>query len=269
MTCLPSGDYYIARLGTPQAPTQKDARFCLLSERLGPLPLINHFIERLGLPALLEQHLPAADRRCVISHAQALGVLLRSIIVEREPIYRQQETTSGFAQGLFGLSLEQMEHLGDDRIGRALDHLFEADRAVLLTEVVLTLGRRFGVTFSQLHNDSTSVSFCGQYGAQSPRSATGRTSAAIFFGHSKDHRPDLKQLLFILTIDAEGGVPVGFRCADGNTNDSTTHIQTWESLCKVAGRADFLYVADSNQYATWRLPQYVIEFQTILSGVGW
>jgi transposase len=232
-------------LGTPQAPTHKDARFSLVSERLGPLPLINHFIERLGLPALLEQHLPAADRRCVISHAQALGVLLRSIIVEREPIYRQQETTSGFAQGLFGLSLEQMEHLSDDRIGRALDHLFEADRAVLLTEVVLTLGRRFGVTFSQLHNDSTSVSFCGQYGARSPRSASGRTSAAICFGHSKEHRPDLKQLLFILTIDAEGGVPVGFRCADGNTNDSTTHIQTWESLRKVAGRADFLYVADS------------------------
>jgi transposase len=61
----------------------------------------------------------------------------------------------------------------------------------------------------------------------------------------KDHRPDLKQLLFILTTTRDGGVPVQFRCADGNTSDVTTHVDTWETLRQVAGRPDFLYVADS------------------------
>ncbi len=55
----------------------------------------------------------------------------------------------------------------------------------------------------------------------------------------------MKQLLFILTTAADGGVPVQFRCADGNTSDSVTHIETWNTLRTVAGRADFLYVADS------------------------
>jgi hypothetical protein len=32
----------------------------------------------------------------------------------------------------------------------------------------------------------------------------------------------LKQLLFILTTDADGGVPIQFRTADGNTNNSVT-----------------------------------------------
>ena len=41
------------------------------------------------------------------------------------------------------------------------------------------------------------------------------------------------------------GVPASFRCADGNTGDSVTHIETWNTLRAVAGRADFLYVADS------------------------
>jgi transposase len=72
-----------------------------------------------------------------------------------------------------------------------------------------------------------------------------RTAAAITYGFSKDHRPDLKQLLFILTVEGESGVPVSFRCADGNTSDSVTHIDTWNALREVAGRADFLYVADS------------------------
>ena len=107
-------------------------RFVLQSERLGPLPLVNHFIHRMGLEDTLDRYVPS-DQRCAVSHARALGVLLRSIIVEREPIYRQQETVHGFASGMFGVGEEEMQHVGDDRIGRALDRLFDADRAALLT----------------------------------------------------------------------------------------------------------------------------------------
>lgn len=52
-------------------------------------------------------------------------------------------------------------------------------------------------------------------------------------------------MLTILTGEGESGVPMHFRVADGNTSDSRTHIETWEALRTVAGRADFLYVADS------------------------
>jgi transposase len=228
-----------------QLPEPPDARFVLRSERLGPLPLINHFIERSGLEGLLDQHVPTRDRRCAVTHAKALGVLLRSLIVEREPLYRQQETAVGFAHALFGLSSAQMGQLGDDRIGRALDRLFDSDRAALLTEVVLAVRRQFDLRLGELHNDSTTVSFCGQYRAATGRPMRGHMAPAITYGHNKDHRPDLKQLLFILTTEAESGVPVHFRVADGNVNDSVTHIDTWNALRAVAGRPDFLYVADS------------------------
>jgi hypothetical protein len=46
-------------------------------------------------------------------------------------------------------------------------------------------------------------------------------------------------------MSADGNVPVAFRCTDGNASDSRTHIETWNALRTVAGRADFLYVADS------------------------
>jgi transposase len=67
---------------------------------------------------------------------------------------------------------------------------------------------------------------------------------AITFGHNKDHRPDLKQLLFILTVTADGGVPLHFRAESGNVTDDQTHRQTWDLLCQLTGRRDFLYVAD-------------------------
>ena len=224
------------------------ARFRLQTERVGPLPLVNHFIGRLGLEALLERYVPTTDARCQSRHATALAVLLRSIVVEcheREPIYRQQETVQGYAAELYGLTAAQRAQLSDDRLGRGLDRLFDADRAGLLTAVVVAVRERFAVDCAELHNDSTSVSFSGQYPASPERPIRGRRAAWITDGHSKDHRPDLKQLLFTLTTSADGGVPVQFRCGDGNTSDSRTHIETWEALRAVTGRADFLYVADS------------------------
>src|SRR5258707_899231 len=148
-------------IGT-QAATQKESPLVLSTERLGSLPLIHHFIQRLGLEQALDKNVPT-DARGAVSHARALGVLLRSIIVEREPIYRQNETVHEFAPGMFGISAEEMPHLCDDRLGRALDRLFDADRAALLTEVALAVGQPLRGPFDEVHYDSISERPCGPY----------------------------------------------------------------------------------------------------------
>jgi transposase len=66
----------------------------------------------------------------------------------------------------------------------------------------------------------------------------------VTWGHNKDHRPDLKQLLYILTVSSDGAVPVHFRVESGNATDDRSHTATWDLLCKLTGRHDFLYVAD-------------------------
>jgi transposase len=218
--------------------------FRLQTQRLGPLFLVNHFLGRLGLEPLLAQHCPSHPRSS-LPPATALGVLLRSIVVEREPIYRQHELVEGFCPQAFGLDAALAQRLHDDQVGRALDRLFDADRGTLLTQVVVAATQRFGLQLDELHNDSTSVRLCGQYRAATGRSLRGKRAPWITYGYSKDHRPDLKQLLFVLTTSQDGGVPVQFRCADGNTSDSSTHLETWQALCRAAGRKDFLYVADS------------------------
>lgn len=216
----------------------------LVSERLGPLPIVNHFIDRAGVEPLLARFVPTQDRRCFLAYAKGLGVLLRSIIVEREPIYRHYETVSTFAPSQFGLSPGKAPHLKDDLLGRALDRLFDADRGSLLTELVVAATRAFDVRLDELHNDSTTVKFTGQYRSAKGRFIRGKRAPFVHFGFSKDHRPDLKQLLFVMTTSADGGIPAQFRCGDGNTNDSTTHIDTWEALRKATGKPDFLYVGD-------------------------
>jgi transposase len=205
---------------------------------------VNHFLERLGVQELFERFVPRSRVRKTIDPAKALGVLLRSIIVEREPIYRQQETVRSFVPAAFGLEPDEVRHLSDDAVGRALDRLFDADRGTMLTELVVAVRKHFGVEFSELHNDSTPIKLTGQYHNARGRSMRGKRAPWITYGYSKDHRPDLRQLLFILTTSSDGGIPVQFRSGDGNASDAKSHIETWEALCQVVGNPGFLYVAD-------------------------
>jgi transposase len=231
-------------MGRGQRLIDSDA-LALQSERLGALPLINCFLERLGLQTHLEHFVPTTDRRVRVPYARALAVLLRSLLIEREPMYRQHETVSTFAAEAFGLDEALSAHLSDDVVGRSLDRLFDADRGALLTTVVVAAVEAFGVALSELHNDSTTVKFCGRYTQARGRRLRGKRAPFITYGYSKDHRPDLKQLLFVLTTSNDGGVPVQFRVEAGNRSDSPTHSATWEALCRAAGGTDFLYVADS------------------------
>ena len=55
-----------------------EAGFELVSRRLGALPLINHFLDRIGLDAALARWLPEPDRR--FKRLPAAAVRLRSTI---------------------------------------------------------------------------------------------------------------------------------------------------------------------------------------------
>ena len=199
----------------------------------------------MSVAALLDRHLPAGDARVSLATATVIAVLIRNLCVEREPLYGLAQWAGSFAPALVGIERGQAALLNDDRVGRALDQLFDADRGSLLTELTLGAITEFGVDYSQLHNDSTSIALHGDYAAADGRLRGSKPTPAAMLGHSKDHRPDLKQLVLILTVSADGAVPLAHRLTDGNTNDDSTHIQTWEQLRALTGRPDFLYVADS------------------------
>ena len=216
----------------------------LRSYDVGAMPIINHIIRRMRLPDILKQFLPD-DPRSELPAYRTVLVLVRNLLIAREPIYGLSQWAARFAPELLDLSPHEVELLDDDRAGRTLEQMFDALATELTVTVVRQVIDEFRINMDELHNDSTSVSFYGAYDqAEEERQVRGQQTLAITYGHSKAHRPDLKQLLFILTVSDDGGVPVYFTSASGNTSDDTTHRQTWDLLCQLAGRTDFLYVAD-------------------------
>lgn len=217
----------------------------LNSYRLGALPMLDSILRRLRLEEFLRDRLPREDPRTKIPTATGLLLLIKNLLVSREPLYGVGEWAARFVPRWLGLSAGELVHLNDDRVGRCLDRLFDSDIASLTLSVVAHAVREFAVELDELHNDSTTVTFHGAYEeAAEETTRRGKPTPAITWGHNKDHRPDLKQLLFILTVARDGAVPVQFRVTSGNVADDTTHRDTWDLLCQLTGRRDFLYVAD-------------------------
>lgn len=208
-------------------------------------PVVRRFLERLDLPGLFERHLPRLrGRQPDPPTSTVLAVLLSNLLLARQPLYGISAWAASFVPEHLGLLPGQASLLNDDRAGRALDHLHRADRASLLTAVILRAVRLFQITLEQLHQDTTTVTCSGDYLDQPPPHKADRP-ARITRGYNKDHRPDLKQLLYNRTVTSDGAVPVHCKVLDGNTTDDKVHPQTWKDLCELKGSPDFLYVADS------------------------
>jgi transposase len=223
----------------------KGRKRALNSRRIAALPILDHFLRRLRLREFLLDHLPHEDGRTRVPTATALLVLLRNMLLSREPLYGVGEWAARHEPELLGLSDRQLAALNDDRIGRCLDRLFDANVPALALEVAAHAVREFDVSLDELHNDSTTITFHGDYeSADRERTLRGRLRLAVTWGHNKDHRPDLKQLLYILTVSGDGAIPVQFRVESGNATDDRSHQGTWELLCQLTGRRDFLYIAD-------------------------
>jgi transposase len=223
----------------------------LHSYQLGLLPVLNRLLTRLQLEPVLRDYLPPPDPRSRISTAQGLMVLLKNLLLSREPLYGVPQWAARYDPAVLGLTPRQIAALNDDRIGRCLDQLFQSDCSSFALAVAAQAVAEFDVDLDELHNDSTTVTFSGAYvDAAEETRRRGQARLAITWGHNKDHRPDLKQLLFILTVAQDGGVPVHFQAKSGNVVDDRTHRTTWDLLCKLTGRRDFLYVADCKLAST-------------------
>ena len=206
-------------------PTQS---FQLLRQGSGALPILDQVLGRIGLGEHLSQAMGQAR------YAQAILLLLKNIVIERNALYAIQEWAAQYDPALvYGGGYS------DDVLARALDRLFETDRASLLTRVVLHSVKAYAVDLGQIHQDTTSVKLTGAYEKQQ------RRAVQLLRGFSKDHRPDLRQLVYELSVTRDGAIPVLFKAHDGNRTDDTLHWENWQMLRGLLGRSDFLYVADS------------------------
>ena len=204
---------------------------------VGALPLIRSIAQRIQLREILLEYIPPS-RRQSFPRSDLLVLLVVNLTLAKDPLYELGDWVRSLDLRALGYDAGAAQSLSDDCFARALDKLYEIDRDSLLTRLVVSAIKAFGIRSERIHNDSTSVKAYGRI------AGTTRTGLELRRGHSKDHRPDLKQLVYSLSVSDDGAVPIHHHVYPGNRNDDTTHIETWDALCQIHGNSDFVYVAD-------------------------
>jgi transposase len=106
-----------------------------------------------------------------------------------------------------------------------------------------------GLDIVLTHSDTTSVSVEGVYAVNengiSSQEAV-ETGFSINHGHSKDHRPDLKQFKIGLTVQQKG-LPISGEILSGNESDQNWNPQTVDELSKMLlekGYENVVFISD-------------------------
>lgn len=209
----------------------------LRSHLLGPHPLVRHYLERMNVRAILRGCLGSGLHRG-LDHAEVLAVLVHNVLLSRGPMYRIREWALRLEPSALGLTAPQVERLHDDRLVRSLEALASERGRSVFFRLALRVIKDFELRVPRVHFDTTTVTFCGEY-------ATSRSEPRITHGLNKDHRPDLKQLLFGLNVTSDGAVPLLHHVLSGNRTDDSLHVRNLDLLRTLLGSEDFIYVADS------------------------
>lgn len=118
----------------------------------------------------------------------------------------------------------QAEHLNDDALGRALDAIYAYGPTELYAQLAAQSVNRLGLSCQVGHLDSTSFHVDGVYNSHQEEVPPGVIH--ITQGYSRDHRPDLNQVVLQLITEHQAGIPLWMEALSGNRCDKAGFRQT-------------------------------------------
>jgi transposase len=200
-----------AQFTSSPTPDQLPQLHTVQSREFGASALFYSLVQELGLVELINAHVPPAPpgRRTSLSvgHYLALAAINRA---------SWPKSKRAFAEWYRGTALARLvpapaAELDSRRFWDHMD-LFEADQVALIQqELLATISHRFPLGDRFLVYDTTNYyTFIHTFNSR-PRLPQR--------GKNKQRRADLRQVSLALIVDEERGLPLYYRCYEGNTTD--------------------------------------------------
>jgi hypothetical protein len=186
------------------------------------LGIVAGIIDEIGLAEEIDRRVGTHPQEHVSSSQAVKAMILNGLGFVSAPLYLFGEFFSGKAtEHLLGEGIKP-EHLNDDRLGRVLDKLFEADLTEVFVGIATKAAERFGGPTKSVHLDATSFHLHGRYDDEGKEESE---EIRITYGYSREHRPDLKQFVVDLMSTGDGGVPLFLRVANANEADQAVFAE--------------------------------------------
>lgn len=219
------------------------------SENLDHYGIVAAVCKDLGIAEKINKALgPGDPQRKVSAGISVVAMILNGLGFTNRRLYlTPQFFANKPVEKLLGKGI-QASMLTAHTLGQTLDEIARYGVSKLFATVAFAIAVEQGLLSNQNHLDSTSMSVQGNYADDSEVSAI-----AITHGYSKDHRPDLKQVMLSLVVNGPAEIPIWMEAQDGNSSDKDSFHKTIKSVREFQGQlcvdTDFKWVADSALYS--------------------
>ena len=211
---------------------------------VGHLPIIKSYAVKIGLVDIINDLIPS--QMDVDPGTIFLGLVMDTLS-GRTPLYRLDEFFQDQDTELLLGKRINPAVFNDYNVGRILDKAYAIGTIRIFSAISKRSVDVFELNTRHASFDTTSFSVFGEYDLY-PEGTENRI-LKITHGHSKDHRPDLKQFL-ISMLCVDRNVPVFGKTEDGNGSDKTINNEILTSISKRMAShglkpGAFIYIADS------------------------
>lgn len=234
--------------------------------------LVSAAIEQLDLVKKIDLRLPVSEAKGskVSMGRRVAAMILNGLGFVNTRLYMFPEFLSNKpVERLLGADLSS-DDFNDDVLGRCLDSIHNYGPTKLFSDLAFEVGLEKNLLGKSAHLDTSSLSVYGSYNEISTQDnkenqhqtegehqltegvADTSQNPSVTYGYSKDHRPDLKQMVINLATTGANAFPIWFESHSGNASDKKVlheSAQRMKAYCEqLKGADDFLYVADSAMY---------------------
>ncbi len=227
-------------------------------KRLDHLGLIAGFCREAGLDELIDKRLPKISSQSRISNGTLLiAMILNGLGLVGRTLHMYPEFFADKpVERLLGQGISA-SHINDDVMGRLLDRLYEAGVSEVYQEIAHQVMNYLGLPCRSMNIDTTSFHVDGAY-----QQDMDTKTIHLTHGYSRDHRPDLNQVVLNLITENQAGIPLFMQACSGNAQDGETFKKT------VSAHLGSLKAAYQNTYLIGDAALYVAETVQILSAQG-
>lgn len=211
----------------------------------------------LGIAEKINSRIGGSDERRVVSTGNAaVAMILNGLGFTNRRLYlTHQFFETKPIEILLGASIKASD-ITDYTLGHALDEIAEYGSSKLFGEVAFEIALENNLLGTLSHIDTTSISVNGEYDVEK----TGGEEPSVIditYGHSKDYRPDLKQLVLSLVVNGPSAMPLFMEPLSGNNSDKNSFHETIKKVRDFQNQINieknFKWVADSALYAEDKL----------------
>jgi transposase len=214
-------------------------------ERIDHLGIVAGVIQDLNIIDMIDSRITPDEREEITTGEAIAGMIINGLGFSDRPMSLTPQFFEGKALNVLIREGITPDMLNRFKLGRSLDDVFSYGCDLLFSEIALSVCKQEGIDLRFNSLDTTSFSLTGDYDSDSDEHGV-----LVTYGYSKDHRPDLKQVILELMVSQDGGVPFMSKSHDGNASDNNVFKQRSEGLLKefAVSESPRYLVADSKLY---------------------